>query len=153
VSIDATAIMAAAGSHVAASGHFDRVAGHEPKNAPGRGLSAAVWVDRIAPVPAGSGLSRTSALVVLNVRAYTNMLADPPDAIDPNLVAAVDALMTAYSGDYDLGGLVRNVDLLGAAGGDGMSAQAGYIQQDGKLFRVFTITLPLIISDVWEQVA
>lgn len=150
--IDASAIMAAASSHVAALGHFDRVAGHEPKNAPGRGLSAAVWVDSIAPARAGSGLASTAALVVLNVRVYTNMLADPPDAIDPSLVAAVDALMRAYSGDYDLGGLVRNVDLLGAFSA-GLSAQAGYLEQDGKLFRVMTITLPLVVSDAWDQVA
>ena len=67
MSLDTTAIMNAVLSHAAASGYFDRVAGHEPKNAPGNGLSAAVWVDRIGPVPAGSGLAATSALVVLNV--------------------------------------------------------------------------------------
>lgn len=149
--MDSAGIMAATGSHIAASGYFDRVAGHEPKNAPGRGLSAAVWVDRIEPVPAGSGLSRTCALLMLNIRVYTNMLADPPDAIDPSLVAAVDGLMTAYSGDFTLGGLVRNVDLLGATG-TALSAQAGYLEQDGKLFRVMTITLPLVVDDAWEQV-
>jgi hypothetical protein len=150
VTIGLSAIMAAAGSHAAASGHFDRVVGHEPKSAPGRGLSAAVWVARLVPVPAASGLSRTSALLVLNVRCYMNMLADPPDSIDPVLVDAVDDLMTAYSGDFDLGGLVRNVDLLGAAGTP-LGAEAGYLEQDGKLFRAIVITLPLIISDAWEQ--
>jgi hypothetical protein len=44
------------------------------------------------------------------------MLTDPEDAIDPELLAAVDALMSAYSGDFQLGGLITQVDLLGAYG-------------------------------------
>jgi hypothetical protein len=139
-------------SYIAASGAFARSTGHEPKNAPGNGLSAAVWVERITPLPGGSGLASTTVLVVLNVRVYTNMLADPPDAIDPALTAATDTLMTAFSGDFDLGQQVRNVDLLGAVS-DGLSAQAGYLEQDGKLFRVMTITLPLIVNDLYNQVA
>jgi hypothetical protein len=152
VSIGLSAIMNAVTSHAAASGHFDRVGSHEPKNAPGKGLSAAVWVDRIEPIPRVSGLATSGALVVLNVRVYTNMLADPPDSIDPNLVAAVDALIGAYSGDFELGGNVRNVDLLGSYS-SGLGAQAGYLEQDGKLFRVMTISVPLVINDAWGQAA
>jgi hypothetical protein len=150
VTVNATAILAAVRSHAAASGHFDRVSGHEPKNAPGNGVSAATWVDRVTPLPQGSGLASSSALLLLNVRVFTNMLSDPPDDIDPSLVSAVDALMTAYSADFDLGGNVRNVDLLGAYSA-GLSAQAGYVEQDGKLYRVMTISLPLVVSDVWQQ--
>lgn len=145
------AIINAVQSHAMASGLFERVNGHEPKNAPGNGITAAVWADAILPVPAGSGLAKTTARLVLNVRVYTNMLAEPQDAIDPAVCDAVDALMAAYSGDFELGGLVRNVDLLGQSGPP-LSAQAGYIPQDGKLYRAMTITLPVIVSDVWEQV-
>lgn len=152
MTIGLQAILDAAGSHAAASGHFDRVFGFEPKSAPGNGLSAAVWVDRVAPLPTESGLTATTGLVVLNIRVYTNMLSDPPDAVDPALVAAVDALMTAYSGDFELGGNVRNVDLLGAYS-DGLSAQAGYLEQDGRLFRVMTVSLPLVVNDCWGQSA
>jgi hypothetical protein len=60
--------------------------------------------------------------------------------------------MAAYSGDFELGGNVRNVDLLGQAS-EGLTAQAGYLEQDGKLYRVMTINLPLIVNDVWNQVA
>lgn len=150
MSLDSAAILAAVGSHAAASGRFDRVSGFEPKNAPGNGLSFAVWVDRIVPLPGASGLATTAALVVLNARLYTNMLADPPDAIDPALVGATDALMTAYSGDFELGGQVRNVDVLGAHS-EGLSAQAGYLEQDGKLYRITTLSVPLVVNDVWSQ--
>lgn len=151
MSLGLSALMNAITSHAAASGQFDRVAGSEPKNAPGKGISAAVWVDRVEPIARVSGLASSGALVVLNVRVYTSMLQDPPDMIDPNLVAAVDALITAYSGDFQLGGSVRNVDLLGAHS-SGLGATAGYLEQDGKLFRVMTITLPLVVTDAWEQV-
>jgi hypothetical protein len=150
--VDAVAILDALQSHAMASGLFERVNGHEPKNAPGNGLTAAVWVDEIGPSPAASGLAGTSVRLVFNVRVYTSMLAEPPDTIDPNMLAAVDALMGAYSADFELGGLVRNVDLLGQGGGQPMSAKAGYLNQDGKLFRVMTIVLPVIINDVWNQV-
>jgi hypothetical protein len=33
-----------------------------------------------------------------------------------------------------------------------LSAQAGYINQDGKLMRVMTIMLPLVVNDAWVQV-
>jgi hypothetical protein len=139
-------------SHALALGRFDRVNGHEPKSAPPSGLTAAVWVDRIAPVPAMSGMASTTGVLVLNARIYTTMLSEPQDAIDPAVLAAVVDLMGAYSGDFDLGGSVRNVDLLGQSG-FALSAQAGYLNQDNKIFRVMTITLPLIVNDLWDQVA
>lgn len=151
MSLDIAAILDGVVSHALMLGLFERVNAHEPANAPGHGLTCAVWADSVAPLPAGSGLASTSARVVFNARIYTSMLQEPADAIDPNMVAAVDALMSAYSGDFELGGSVRNVDLLGQAGVP-LSAQAGYLQQDGQLFRVMTIVLPVIVNDVWEQV-
>lgn len=149
MSLDTLSILNAVQSHAMASGHFERVNRHEPKNAPGNGLSAAIWVDRIEPVQS-SGLSSSSAIVTLNIRVYTNMLAEPQDAIDPNIATAVDALIGAYSSDFELGGNVRCVDLLGQSG-QGLTAQAGYLEQDHKMYRVMTISLPLIVNDVWSQ--
>lgn len=142
-------IMAALGDHAAASGYFDSVYGHEPKKAPGTGITAAAWVQRIRPVRT-SGLNSTSALVVGNVRCYTSMLAEPQDAIDPNLLAAVDALMAAYNGDFTLGGLIRKVDVFGEHGVE-LAAEAGYLQQDQRLLRVMTIVVPMVVNDAWTQ--
>lgn len=147
------ALIDAAVSHALASGYFDRVNAHEPKSAPGRGITASVWVERISPYARNSGLAATSALVVLNVRVYTNMVSEPQDAIDPELTLAVDSLMNAYNGDFMLDGLVSSIDLLNASGAGGLEARAGYIEIDKTLFRVMTITLPLIVNDVWTQVA
>jgi hypothetical protein len=138
-------------SKLLASGLFESVNGHEPKSAPAaRGLTAATWWVGTQPVPAASGLGSTTARVELQVRLYTSMLTEPQDAIDPGMMSAVDVLMGLYSGDFDLGGLVRNVDLLAAAGAP-LSARSGHIRQDDRVFRVADITLPLIVNDAWTQ--
>jgi hypothetical protein len=138
-------------SYAAASGYFDSVNAHEPKSAPGNGVTCAVWVDRIAPVRS-SGLASTSGLLVLMQRVYTNFISQPFDAIDPNVLSAVSWLIGAYSADFDLGGAggTRNVDLLGAEGVP-LAAQAGYIEIDRKMNRVMTVTIPIVVNDMWSQ--
>ncbi|WP_432010186.1 hypothetical protein [Streptomyces cucumeris] len=139
-------------SHAMAAGRFETVNGHEPKSAPATGgLTAAVWADRVTPVRT-SGLDSLSALLVFNVRIYTGADQQPMDAIDPNMLAAVDDLCRAYSEDFTLGGLVRQVDLLGIHG-QPLDVRAGYLQQDGALYRVMTIALPVIVNDLWDEVA
>lgn len=138
-------------SHAKQLGVFDRVHTHEPKNAPGSGLTCVIWGDRIEPAKR-SGLDSTSLRVAFSVRVYKNMASEPQDAIDPAVLSAVAKLMAVYSGDFTLGGDARHIDLLGAEGAP-MSAQAGYLNQDGRLYRVMTITLPIIYNDCFEQVA
>lgn len=152
MTLNTTAILDAVVSHALSTGLFERVNTHEPKQDPGNGLSVAIWADRINPVPTTSGLSRTSARLVLFVRIIGNMMQEPQDQIDPAMVDATDTLMNAYSGDFDLGGNVMAVDLLGMSGEFTLSARAGYLSLNNRLFRVMTILLPLIVSDVWEQV-
>lgn len=145
-------IIAQVASHAQTLGVFEQVRQHEPKNAPGLGLNVAVWVDRMGPVPARSGLASTTCLIVLNVRVYNPMTEEPQDGIDPKVLAAVDALMAAYSADFDLGGTVEQVDLLGAYG-PALEARAGYLTQDQKVYRVMVLTVGLIVDDLWAQSA
>lgn len=142
----------AALSHAQASGWFDRVLGHEPKNPPGDGLTLAVWVAAFAPLPARSGLNTTSARVELSARVYMPMLHEPQDEIDPTLLSAVDQLVADYSGDFTLGGLVSYVDLLGAHG-EPLGGRMGYLEHSGQVFRVFGLTVPLVINNLWSQAA
>ena len=137
--------------HALTLGVFERVNGHEPKSAPGSGLTAAIWAQEVTPVQS-SGLASTSVRVELYTRLFTNMLAEPQDAIDPAMLDAVDLLCAAYSASFTLGEAVRKVDLLGSDG-VALSAKAGYITQDGRIYRVMTITLPLIVNDLWTQSA
>ena len=151
MSLPIAAILDALVSHAASLGRFERVNEHEPKNAPGSGLTCAVWVDRIEPIAAG-GLASTSVRLVFNLRLYAPLLSVSDDLIDPQLLAALDELFAAYTAAFTLGGLLRHIDVLGAYG-TGLAATAGYLNSGGNEFRVFTITLPAIVNDLWEQAA
>lgn len=147
--IDAKAIIAALTSHAQSLGVFDAVNGAEPKAAPGYGLTAAVWVETIRPTRARSGLDATTVILSLFVRLYSNLIQTPEDAVDPNMVAALDLLMGAYTGNFTLG-IDGDIDLLGAYGSQ-LEARAGYIKQADRTYRVYTITVPIVLNDVWDQ--
>lgn len=138
-------------SDVQASGYFDKVNLHEPKRKPGNRLTAAVWVQRITPLGAASGLSVTSGRVLFMLRAYSNMLQEPQDMIDLNLTKAISNLMRRYHDDFDFAGAIRNVDLFGTFGVP-LEAQAGYLDQDGTMFRIMDLQIPCIVNDIWPQV-
>lgn len=135
----------------AASGMFERVQNFEPKSAPNNGLTCALFVQSISAVPAASGLDMTSIRLAITARIYKPFLAVPEDLIDPAIVEAVDVLMTAYSGDFEIGGEARNIDLLGAHGIP-LQANAGYQTLDAITFRVMDIIIPVIINDAFAQV-
>lgn len=136
-------------SHAQASGHFETVLAHEPKSMPGQGVTCAIWRRRTDPIRAG-GLSSTSVRSEFTARLYTSMLAEPQDDIDITIDDAADELMAAYSGDFELGGNAREIDLLGAYGA-GLGMQFGYLDIAGTKFRVGDFVIPVIINDAWEQ--
>jgi hypothetical protein len=151
--LDITTILARIQDHALTSGWFDAVNSEEPKSPPDTtGVTCAVWIEKIDPALAASGLDSTSVRLEFTVRLYAGLYTEPGDAIDPNLTLALDALMRSYSGDFTLDGTVRQVDLLGAFG-QALSSRAGYMIQGGTDFRVQTICLPLIVSDLWDQEA
>lgn len=137
-------------SHALTTGHFDNVAGHEPKNAPGKGISGALWLDDVNAVPQVSGLAATSLLLTYSFRIYLDMLTEPQDRIDPDIARAAVEFMRKVSADFTLDGLVDQIDLLGAYGA-AFGCKAGYIDQDGRKFRVLIVTVPVLVHDVFEQ--
>lgn len=145
------ALVNAAASIAMKTNKFRSVSTHEPKSAPGSGLRLAIWAQEITPLPGASGLDSTSGYVTLNARAYGNMLAKPEDEIDPRLMSAAAVLIGAYSADFTLGGLVRNIDLLGMYG-QRLGSQAGYLTIAGDMYRIMTVTVPCVVNDMWDQV-
>lgn len=131
-------------------GVFEIVITHEPKSAPQNGFVASVWIDAIDPVGRASGIAATSGVVTLICRIYSSMLLQPPDNIDPGVTTAVSAVLNQVTEGYTLGGNARDVDLLGMYGRS-LSAQAGYVSIDNKMFRVVTITIPVVINDMFTQ--
>lgn len=134
-------------------GHLDTVDGHEPREAPNSAMHAAFWLLSIRPARV-SGLASVATCITFLGRLYvpagdgTNL---PYDEIDQQLLAATDRLMAAFIGKFTLGGRVRNVDVFGAHS-PGLGADAGYVAFGKSNFRVMTITLPLIVNDMYEEV-
>lgn len=152
MSLDVATTYAQVVSHAKKLGVFERVLTHEPKAAPGKGLTCSIWMSSLEPVALASGLAATSVRLELSIRIYENFLAQPEDDIDKRLLNATAKLMAAYSGDFDLGGAAMEVDLLGAYG-VGLRAEGGYLSHDSKLYRVVVLTLPIIVADVFAQTA
>jgi len=145
----ATALFAALESHAMSLGIFDRVSLHEPANAPGKGLSCSIVMDPagIVPTPAASGLAAVSGTVTFLVRIYSSFLQKPLDSIDPALLGAAATLLGEYAGNFTLAGTVRDIDVLA------MRAAPAYLSQDGHEYRVMQITLPVVVNDMWGEVA
>lgn len=149
MALDIQGILDVICSHALGTGYFESVNQYESKQSPGNGISGAVWVDRVTPVKT-SGLANTSIRMELAFRLYSSTYSEPYDDIDPNLMRALDTLMRAYCGDFEVDGQVRHIDIFGAHGSP-LESRSGYMNLDGKEFRVFTIRLPLIIDDLWSQ--
>lgn len=150
MAIDTLAILQALQSHAAATGHLERFELHEPIRAPDADLTWAVWIQSVTPVPARSGLQTTSVRIVATARFYQGTQTER-DSIDPRIMAAADALLAAYNGDFTLDGLIAEIDILGAYDIP-LNAQAGYVTYpDGTTYRVFDLTIPMVLNDVWTQ--
>lgn len=140
-------------SLAAKTGYFKRVNKHEPKSAPDNtGLTLAVFLADIRPIPNQSGQNSTTGLVAFTGRIFGNMLKEPADFIDPNIGNAAAKLMEALSGDFELGGTCKSVDLLGQTGTP-LSARAGYLEIDRKNFRIVDVYIPVIVNDIFPQSA
>ncbi len=148
--LDLAAYRSAAMSHAQSLSLFEQVLDHEPVSAPGSGLIYALWVTDIAPIPSRSGLSSVSVRLELNGRVFMPADTEPQGDVDVSVTGAVNALMNAYAGDFELGGTVAEVDLLGAYGAL-LRARLGYTRLDSTTYRVATLTIPLVINDVWTE--
>lgn len=151
MSLDIQSILDNVASHAMSTGHLDVVLGYVSKQQPTNGITAAIYVERINPIKS-SGLSNTSIRLELEMQIYSSTYQEPYDGIDANLVRATDAVFTNFIGDFDLGGESRHIDIFGAHG-RGLEVRSGYINLDGKEFRVFQIMIPIIVDDIWEQAA
>lgn len=149
MALDIQGILDVISSHAMSTGYFESVNQYESKDSPGNGISGAVWVDRIYPVKTSSLMNTTVRLDLL-FRIYSSTYIQPYDDIDPQLTRTLDTLMRAYCGDFEVGGKVRHIDIFGAYGSP-LETRSGYMNLDGKEFRVFTIRIPLVVDDLWAQ--
>jgi hypothetical protein len=139
-------------SHAQTLGYFETVNEFKVDEIGGSGgFTLGIWGDDITPIRS-SGLASTSVRVLFKVRIFATTEAAPESYLERGMVDATSALLEAYSGDFELGGEARNVDLLGAHGVP-LSANAHYMNLSGTIFRVMDITVPVLVNDVWTQTA
>lgn len=153
--LDAKAMQQALASHAMKLAQFDSPVGlHEPRVRPASDLHAALWLNGITPIRA-SGLSTVSARVEWLFRMYTPGEQEPQDDVDAKVLTAADRFMSSLCGDFDLDdhltdGLVRMIDIFGAYG-TGLNAAAGWARWSDGMTRVVTITIPVIVNNVWQE--
>lgn len=149
MALDINGIFNAMVSHAMSLGYFDQVNQHESKQSAFDGLTCEIWIEQVNPVRT-SALNTTSVRIQFEVRMYAGSISQPYDDLDSSLIEALDALMREYTGDFTLGGIIRHVDIFGAYG-PGIQARTGYVNHDGKEFRVFSVNVPIIVDDLWDQ--
>lgn len=140
-------------------GAFDIVDGHEPLNAPGRGMHVFSWAGPTRFVGAVSSVASAAMVINFSVRIQTLAIAPKGQSnndIDARLLRATGVLFDAYIGHFRLPDhtgtkLVRNVDVFGAHS-PGLTMTPGYLNSDGTLFRVGVINLPLVLNDEYDEV-
>lgn len=141
-------------SVVQESGYFKQVNDHEPTSpVAGLDMFAACWAQLLRPIAARSGLNTVSGLLVYNVRLYSSQMSEQQDYIDPQMIRATAKLMSGYCGGFTLGGRITAVDLLGLSGDIPLSAIAGYLQLATFKYRVMTLTVPMVVDDLFTQAA
>lgn len=135
-------------------GHLLRVGGLakvnmvEPKSPPGKGVTAALWLQDWATYARGSGADTVSLRLAFTLRLYRPAFAESRDELDRELLRAAFKIGRALCGDLDLGGTVLDTDPHGM-GGVPMRGQAGYLQMADRSFRIMDITVPVLWDDVW----
>jgi len=91
-----------------------------------------------------------TGLIIITLRPQMPFLSQPADQTDPLIMRAVAALITKFAGGFTMTGVVRNVDLLGQHS-QGLRAKTGYVNQDGTVYRVTDVSLPLIVNDLFQE--
>lgn len=149
---DAQGLTDALASMAQSSGLFTGgVSSHEPLSLPPAGqMSAAVWMQGIGPAKDVSGLAATAARVEYLMRLYLPMVEGNMDAIDPTMTTAASQMIGLLTADFTLGGEIFAADVLGAWGRP-VSAKADYYKQGDSFYRIYDITIPLIVDNVWAQ--
>lgn len=145
------AVMSAVKSVPMALGSFRAsVLFHEPKAAPAKLPTIALWAGPIEPVGAVSGLSEVSGRLTVMGRIYAANAVNIDDKAEETLLRLTSLLLGAFAGAFTLNGEVMFVDLLGAYGTK-VSAVPGYLQHDQAFFRVAECTFPVIIDPLWTE--
>ena len=136
-------------SHALSIGYFEFVNTHESKVSPGYGLTADIWADRFDPIRQ-SGLAATSIRIIYMIRIRASLSQEPADKIDSSMSRAAFTLIRTFMANFELDGNARMVDVRGANNVP-LSAQAGYIPTGDTKERIYDVTVPVLVNDMWDE--
>jgi hypothetical protein len=139
-------------SKIKTLGVCGNVAAYPPIAGPGPGVTAWLWVQRVVAVPSLSGLANTAARVDFTLQLLTSTKQSPYEGIDEKMADALDVIMRALVGDFTLTARIHSVDVLGAYGAP-VTAELGWVDFDRVPWRALTVTIPLVVTDLWDEVA
>jgi len=137
-------------THGRATGKMTAVVIGEYMNPPPDGLVMAVFLRPFGVALTGHGLAATSGHIGLTIRLYHPALCKPISDREIKIAEGADALLRRLNADLDLGGLVRNLDILGEMG-EVATWTPGYVTIDAKVSRIADLQLNMIVNDVWPQ--
>jgi hypothetical protein len=111
--------------------------------------------EAIEPVEGLSGTNVTSLRVAFIIRLYLSVSQQTPDVVDPRMMHATATIMQAFNQGFTFTETVYAVDLLGEQGVR-LSAHCGYMKvgspEGSALYRIMDITVPVLLTNVWQQV-
>lgn len=150
MTVNATGVLTALLDYAKALGVFEVARLTEFKSAPPNGLCFALWAQQLGSAPTGSGLASTTALLQATAQIYFPAFQKPEDDAELKVIGAADGYLDRISGGFTLGGLVRNVDLLGEMG-EPLRWEFGYINIDNKISRTAVLQIRAVFNDAWTQ--
>jgi hypothetical protein len=147
MAFDIASTLHAMETYVQKLGLFQTVQIGEPKQSLSQGLHAAIYMQSVGInlVYAG-GDTRENHVVTL--RVYQDMLAersDPQLNLESDMASVLSKVMEGMLGDTDLESTVMSIDAAGIDGAS-MSANFGYTDVGGSMYRVIDVTVPLIVN-------
>lgn len=134
-------------SFVAGLGVVEDVNGGDIRHMIGGGLKAGIFVSDLTTIQS-SGLDSVSVRLEQTIRLYERLQVEPSDVLDVETLKAVDAILNAFVENFEIDGIVRQVDVLGAHG-QPLRARPGFLTVQEQECRIADVIVPLICDDVW----
>jgi hypothetical protein len=151
--LDAAGVLAALGTVFQTIGGIESVITSSGVAPPASGVSVQIYaIPPWKPLDKRSGLASVSMLTTWAARLVTPIGSPPADDLDMTLLSVYSAAMNTLVGGFTLNGQVEQLDLLGAYG-TGMPMEPQFLEMGGTVYRALTMTLSLVLDDVWVEVA
>ena len=143
MAFDITSTLRKVESFLAGSGYFTDTGIGEPASPPDQ-LAAFLWMTSVSTpeVPLDGG---DVQIQVVTLRIYQPAFESPPEDIEIELSNTLSQLLSDILGDADLGASIRHVDA-GGIYGNNLSAEWGHLDQNGRIYRIVDLTLPLVVD-------